>query len=186
MLLTAPKVAPWWNSQKSPPTRKLFNASIDVKIGVRFEAGKQLLHFRVAIVLPQWLENWEPWHTTILKASRQEVEREIARWEPCLRPADPKAVAVLLERTLELFGVPDNWDEIADFYFEAFEDMPVDLVEKALKHARQHCRFFPKPVELRESILEEWDERRRPLLRLGAILSHARFREDDDPPAASI
>ena len=96
------------------------------------------------------------------------MERDLEIWQRACEPADPKAVAVLLEQTLEIFGTPDNWERIAVFYLEAFEDAPLDLVQAALKDVRRTCKFFPKPAELRAPIAKEIGERRHTtwLLRL--------------------
>lgn len=68
--------------------------------------------------------------------------------------------------TLELFGLPENWKTVAPFYLEAFEDVPPDLVIKALKSARRNLKFFPKPSELRAPIVGELGERMRALTKL--------------------
>lgn len=95
---------------------------------------------------------------------------ELARWEASCAPADPRSVAVLVEQTLELFGLPDNWDQVADFYLEAFEDVPLDLVKRALKDVRMGCKFFPKPTELRDPIRQDLARRRIQISRLNAML----------------
>ena len=77
-----------------------------------------------------------------------------------LRPCDPRIALPLLDDTLELFKVPDNWDVIAKFYLEAIEDIPEDLLRMTLKHIRLTKKWFPKPVELREYALEKLFERK--------------------------
>lgn len=39
-------------------------------------------------------------------------------------------------------------------YFEALEDMPIDRVLSALSRCLRECRFFPKPVEIREKSVQ--------------------------------
>lgn len=103
--------------------------------------------------------------------------------ETALAPADPRVVAVEVERTLALFGAPENWDDIADFYLEAFEDVPLDLVQVALKHARKSLKFFPRPAELLAPIREELEERHHTARRLRVVAVYAQRAErvDDSP-----
>lgn len=71
-----------------------------------------------------------------------------------------------LERSLAIWNLPENWTEIASFYIEALEDLPGDLVERALRNARLSCKWFPKPAELRtQEISNELQARRREVLR---------------------
>jgi hypothetical protein len=91
----------------------------------------------------------------------------LADYETALTPAAPELVAVLLEETLENYDVPQNWDRVSGFYFEAFEDVPPDLVALALKRQRlSPSRFFPKAGELRALIADELVGRRRERLLL--------------------
>lgn len=79
-----------------------------------------------------------------------------------LRPIDAKVLAVKLADTLSLWKTPDNWTAAqGDWYREALSDLPADLVDLALKHARTHYKFFPKPAELREPVRGIWDQRQR-------------------------
>ena len=87
--------------------------------------------------------------------SINECDIAIAIIEKHLEPCDPKVAMVLLDETLELFPVPENWDRIAKFYLEALEDIPEDLLRKTLKHVRMTQKWFPKPVELRKHAMDE-------------------------------
>ncbi|MBP2301552.1 hypothetical protein [Azospirillum picis] len=108
------------------------------------------------------------------------VHQAVASVEAMLIPADPRAIAVELEKTLALFGAPDNWDDIADVYLETFEDVPLDLVRQACKAARLRCKWFPKPAELLAPISEELSRRRHCLRRLGAAAMKAKPAERVD------
>lgn len=61
----------------------------------------------------------------------------------------------MLEDTLALYGVPDNWEQTAKFYLEATEDIPEDLLAKSLKHIRMNLKWFPKPCEIRNPIADD-------------------------------
>ena len=88
----------------------------------------------------------------------------ITEIEALNHPVDPKTLAVLLLKSLKLWKLPEDWDDIAPFYREALADVPVDLVQSALKHLRLTLKWFPKPCELRAPIEAEL-QRRRDLLR---------------------
>ena len=117
---------------------------------------------------PSWLKGWGP--NLPVPASRLEIEAAIARAKRALTPASPEQAAVLLEETLELYGAPKNWDQIAQFYLEAVSDMPLDLIRETLKQVRLNCKFFPKPAEIREPIREEMARRKAALSRLKTAL----------------
>jgi len=80
-------------------------------------------------------------------------------------------LAVELDRTLALWTLPKNWPDIAPFYREALEDVPADLVAESLKNLRQNFRFnsFPKPADLRASIVAELRDRRATAAKLQAL-----------------
>ncbi|WP_146255331.1 hypothetical protein [Azospirillum sp. TSA6c] len=112
----------------------------------------------------RWLENWQP--NEAVPVSIETVRNAIAQHEAALMPADIRAVAVELDRVLAVHGTPADWEGKVDDYLEAFEGVPLDLVQKACKNARLNLKFFPKPAELRAPILDELAERRHALRRL--------------------
>lgn len=105
-----------------------------------------------------------PWparlQTALAKARRQAA------------PIAPQALAVKLERTLALWPAPENFAATAAFYREALADVPDDLVDQALRHARLTLKWFPKPAELREPIREALTRRRANLYRLTRLLEN--------------
>lgn len=106
-----------------------------------------------------------------------------------VEPINPKALAVLLARTAKLWKLPEEWDDIAEFYVEALEDVPLDLVQSALKHVRLTSKWFPKPSEIRASIGLELDRRRHVRRRLEVMeqkvrLGHVERPADWTPPTA--
>lgn len=93
--------------------------------------------------------------------SKQELQPHSATLPKNLQPIDPKALAVKLAETLALWKVPDDWSAAkADWYREALADLPDDLVDLALRHARMNYKFFPKPAELREPVQRILSQRR--------------------------
>jgi len=91
------------------------------------------------------------------------LRNDIAQARANLAPMDPKALAVKLNQTLALWPKPAEFETTAEFYLEALETVPADLVEKALKHVRLNSKFFPKPAELLEPIRAEMTQRRESL-----------------------
>jgi hypothetical protein len=81
-------------------------------------------------------------------------------------PIDDKVLAVLLVKSLKLWKLPEDWDDVAPFYREALADVPLDLVQSALKHLRLTLKWFPKPCELRAPIEAELRHRRDLLRRI--------------------
>lgn len=92
-----------------------------------------------------------------------------------LAPVDPEELLVLLGRTAKIWKLPDDWDETAEFYAEALEDLPRDLVHSALKHCRLSLKWFPKPSELRAPVEAELQRRRDVLRRLRLMEQKARL-----------
>lgn len=58
----------------------------------------------------------------------------------------------IMESTLELYGKPDNWDLTAEFYLEAIEDLPMDVLIDTMRSVRMNCKWFPKVSEIRDYI----------------------------------
>ena len=104
------------------------------------------------------VNEWQAQDEPIL--STNECEKAIQIIEEHLHPCDPKVAMVLLDETLELFKVRDNWNVIAKFYLEAIDEIPEDLLRETLKHVRMTKKWFPKPVELREYALDKLFHRR--------------------------
>lgn len=72
----------------------------------------------------------------------------------------------MLATTLELFGLPANWKEVAGFYLEAVADVPADLLALALKRVRMEVKWFPKIPEIRAAVETELAERKTAAFRL--------------------
>jgi hypothetical protein len=51
----------------------------------------------------------------------------------------------------ETFGEPLS-DLRTEGYFDALRDFPIEAVSAAFRQALRVCRFFPKPIELRELV----------------------------------
>jgi hypothetical protein len=93
-------------------------------------------------------------------------------------------VAGMLAETLDLYGpLPANWERVGKFYVEAFEDVPADLIGKALKAYRLNPKaFFPKPGELRAQIVDELGARKRALIKLRLAKGSIKAPEQVRPP----
>jgi hypothetical protein len=72
-----------------------------------------------------------------------------------------RAVAVILKPLIDLHGEPRNWRTAAPLYIEALADIPPELLAVAVKHAITSNPYFPKPAELRLSIVDELSDYRR-------------------------
>lgn len=56
----------------------------------------------------------------------------------------------------EVFNEPISAVRV-EGYFDALRDLEIDDVNRAVRRALKDCRFFPKPVELRELVLGNSD-----------------------------
>lgn len=103
-----------------------------------------------------------------------------------LQPADTQILAALLKQTLAIWqsNQPANFKEIAGSYLEAFENVPLDLVQTALKHCRATLKFFPKPSELIDPVRPELEKRKQTLRRLTTMDMLARKQGQQAAPAA--
>lgn len=103
-----------------------------------------------------------------------------------MQPADTQILAALLKQTLAIWqsNQPANFKEIAGSYLEAFENVPIDLVQSALKHVRLTSKFFPKPAELLEPIRTEMENRKQTLRRLTTMNMLAQKQGQQAPRAA--
>jgi hypothetical protein len=103
-----------------------------------------------------------------------------------LVPVDTQTLAALLKQTLAIWqsNQPANFKEIASSYLEAFENVPLDLVQSALKHVRLNSKFFPKPAELLDPIRSEMESRKQTLRRLTTMDMLAKKSGQQAPVAA--
>jgi hypothetical protein len=113
-------------------------------------------------------EGWRAQDQAVL--SIEQCRYAVQLLDASLVPCDPRKALVLLEQTLALYGVPDNWEDIAEFYIEAIEDLPEDLLVRALKHVRLTSKWFPKPSELRAPVGEDIARRAGARRRIGYML----------------
>jgi hypothetical protein len=130
---------------------------------------------------PRWLVEWRIEQPLIIE--RTAVEAALLAAEHSSAPADPRAVGIEVDRMLELYGTPANWDAIADNYNEAFEDVPIDLVLLAFKRMRLSPRdFLPKPGQIRAQIIDDLRARTVTLRKLQLALTRRRDPEPEQPP----
>jgi hypothetical protein len=71
---------------------------------------------------------------------------------------DAQAFSVLLSGLAEVFDAPLS-EARTELYFRALEDLSLTALQDAAGRAMRECRFFPKPVELRELAGVDDDER---------------------------
>ena len=109
---------------------------------------------------PQWIVGYLSRHHPPVPVPSSQIRRELVDWDAACEPANLRTIAVLLEETLKLFGLPEDWDQIADFYLEVLEDVPLDIVQDGLKRIRFESVFFPKPAEIRKVVKEKLEQRR--------------------------
>lgn len=128
---------------------------------------------------------WTP-ATGDLPATVEQIAADVRAFAAGLEPADPRALAVELRRTLALFPPPDEHQAAAlsEGAMEALEGAPLDIAQAALKRVRMESKFFPRPSEIRERVVAELGERRRAKAKAEVALAMAerRRREAETAP----
>jgi hypothetical protein len=131
--------------------------------------------------LPERLAtSWTP-DQRISAENAARLPEAITEIEALNDPIDDKVLAVLLAKSLKLWKLPEDWDDVAPFYREALADVPLDLVQSALKHLRLTLKWFPKPCELRAPIEAELSHRRDLLRRIRTMALKARLGDVEEP-----
>ncbi len=99
-----------------------------------------------------------------------------------LQPMDRRELAVKLDKTLTLWAAPEGFEVTAEFYLEALEDLPADLVEAALKQVRMTYRYpsMPKPADFRSAVVAELGRRQRQARKLEIAITRARREGEPD------
>jgi hypothetical protein len=100
----------------------------------------------------QSLRDWEPANQTFPSMGLPEVRAAILEVEVALRPIDIRQLAVMLDRTMELWRTPGS-PNVMEFYVEALEGFPAFAVAEALKHVRLNHRYptMPSPADFRSA-----------------------------------
>jgi hypothetical protein len=129
--------------------------------------------------VPSWLTGWSAEHQ--VPVPLEQISQEEAETARSLTPCDPKRAALMLGQTVELYGVPNNWDRIATFYLEAVADVPPDLLALALRRIRLESKWFPKPAEIRAAIDAELSERKTAAFRLRLAMKAAQHEAANRP-----
>jgi hypothetical protein len=70
-----------------------------------------------------------------------------------LVPAPVETQTVLIDETMALWATPDNFGSLADFYLEAVEEFPEDILRAALKTVRLKHVYptLPKPADFHQA-----------------------------------
>ena len=115
-----------------------------------------------------------------MPAARHDVERAILATERALEPVPPEAILDGIKRLLDAVHPPSQSgkrDEIAaelaawwkrnhEIYVAALADLPADLLKAGSVAALRHCRFMPKPADIRRPVEDELARRQSALVRL--------------------
>ncbi len=115
---------------------------------------------------PLWINDWSLANHDPVPVSRETLDETECWLLVLMEPADPREGAAVMEHTLELYGMPDNWNRTVEFYLEVIEDLPLDIIIDAFRTIRQTSKWFPKPSEIRGSISNVFWQRQSALSRL--------------------
>ena len=84
-------------------------------------------------------------------------------------PCQIEQGVAVMEQTLELYGKPDNWNRVVEFYLESIEDLPLDAIIDMMRTCRMNLKWFPKPSELRSYINKDYWKRCTAEIKLNAM-----------------
>ena len=115
-----------------------------------------------------------------MPAARHDVERAILAVERALEPVPPDAILDGIKRLLDAMNPPSQsarreeiavdlaawWKRNHEIYVAALADLPADLLKAGSVAALKHCRFMPKPADIRRPVEDELARRQSVLTRL--------------------
>ena len=79
-----------------------------------------------------------------------------------------------IQKALDHFGKPDNWDELVDDYLDEISKIPTDLLGDIVVHIRRNCKFFPKIADLIECVQDRITSRNIKLTKLRIMADYSR------------
>ena len=101
---------------------------------------------------PPWLGSWQASEKPPVTA--EAVRIGIERYEAALLPAEPADIAAALEPLAHVFDPPPA--AAGPIYVSALSDIPREALALAVQRCIQQCKFYPRPVEIRERA-DEYD-----------------------------
>lgn len=108
------------------------------------------------------------------KAARASLELAARAYQAGIQPASPEAIDEVLLALSIVFRTNSIAPAEAEALFKLYErhlsDLPADLLVKAVDRAHRHCRFFPKPAELRAFVEDDMIDRRQKAARARLLL----------------
>lgn len=124
--------------------------------------------------MPRWMKNWTPSDSFQQLPPLEQILNEINKMELLGRPCGDKAAAVTIQKALDHFGKPDNWDSLVDDYLDELSQIPSDLLNEIVTHIRRNCKFFPKIADLLECVQDRITSRNIKLTKLRIMADYAR------------
>ena len=107
-----------------------------------------------------------------------------------LEPAGGEVFAVIIDRLFrfaETFAIKDaGIREAMTFYAETLDDVPPDLLEKAVDNVVRNYKYghrMPPPADLRAAIEQDMAERANALARIETAQKFGKYDEPYEPPS---
>lgn len=116
---------------------------------------------------------------------KEEVESALAATDAVLKPATTRQLAQALDKLVRVFirSVPSTFANVerngqvvegtSGLYYDALDDMPTDLLDRAVIAVIRESKWFPTPAEIRSPVLIELRERQDARRRLQTALTFA-------------
>ncbi len=119
------------------------------------------------VSVPHWINDWRPTDSIYITSSQ--IDTLLYEVKILNEPCQIEQGVTVMEQTLELYGMPNNWNRIVEFYLEAIEDLPLDAIIDMMRTCRMNLKWFPKPSELRSYINKDYWKRCTAEIKLNAM-----------------
>lgn len=122
---------------------------------------------------PTWLKDWTP-SDSFVNVPVEVILQEIKKMDECTLPSGDKAAAVVIDKALNQFGTPDNWEALADDYLDELSQVPPDLLNEIWVYCRRECEFMPKISKMLQPVKDKILARSIKKTKLQVMLGYAR------------
>lgn len=82
-----------------------------------------------------------------------------------------RMAAVFIDKILDRYGLPQNWESQAHEYLDEIAKIPPDLLEKMNATLRRTCKFFPMIPDLLETVADDIAKREFRRMKINSYLA---------------
>ena len=136
------------------------------------------------------LANWIPAYDLPPGITPDRLYDAEADARSALQPATADAFAVIIDRLFrfaETFAIKDaGIREAMRFYVEALDDVPLDLLERAVDNVVRNYKYghrMPPPADLRAAVEQDMTSRANALARIETAQKFGKYDKPYEPPS---